>query len=76
MWGTEIGEGATHDITNVPFVIAGGGLEGVRGNRYMKFTGGVLNQRLLVSMCQYMGFSDVQTYGTIDRAQGPLTGLL
>lgn len=76
VWGTEIGEGANHDISNVPFVIAGGGLEGVTGGRYLKFPAGTMNQRLLVSLCQYMGLTDVQTFGTIDHGSGKLPDLL
>lgn len=76
VWGTEIGEGSNHDIGNIPFVIAGGGLEGVVGNRYLTFPGGTMVHRLLVSMCHFMGFTDVDTYGTIDHGTGPLAGLL
>jgi hypothetical protein len=76
VWGSEIGDGATHDITNVPFVIAGGGLEGVTGGRYLKFPSGTMNQRLLVSLCHYMGFTDVQTFGTVDQGTGKLADLL
>jgi hypothetical protein len=76
IWGSELGEGRTHDITNVPFVIAGGGLEGVTGGRYLQFPAGTMNQRLLVSLCHYMGFTDVQTFGTIDQGTGKLPDLL
>ena len=76
VWGSEVGNGATHDITNVPFVIAGGGLEGIAGGRYLQFPSGTMNQRLLVSLCHYMGFTDVQTFGTIDQGTGKLPDLL
>ncbi len=76
IWGSELGDGRTHDITNVPFVVAGGGLHGVTGGRYLRYPAGTLNQRLLVSACHYMGFTDVNTYGTVDKGSGKLSGLL
>lgn len=76
IWGSEIGEGRTHDISNIPFVVAGGGRRGVTGGRYLTYPRGTLNQRLLVSACRYFGFSDVNTFGTIDAGSGPLPGLL
>jgi hypothetical protein len=75
LWGSEIGEGATHSIDNVPFVIAGGGRGGVNGGQYLRVSSAMV-QRLLVTLCHYMGMSDIQTYGTIDHGSGPLAGIL
>jgi Protein of unknown function (DUF1552) len=76
VWGTEIGEGATHDISNVPFVVAGGGKAGLPGNRYLRFPAGSRHNRLLVSMAHFMGQTDVSKFGLADTGSGPLTGLL
>ena len=76
LWGSEIGIGWTHDITNVPFVVAGGRAHGVRGGRYLRAAAGSLHNRLLVSAAQYMGLADITTYGTMDNDTGPLSGLL
>lgn len=76
IWGSEIGEGRSHDISNIPFVVAGGGLRGNVGGRYLRFPKGTMNQRLLVSACHYMGYDDVQTFGTVDKGSGPLPGLI
>lgn len=76
IWGSEIGEGRTHDISNIPFVVAGGGKRGITGGRYLTYPRGTLNQRLLVSAARYFGFNDVNTFGTVDMGSGPLPGLL
>jgi hypothetical protein len=55
--------------------VAGGGARGVRVGRYLRPTG-MTHNRLLVSAAQYMGLSDVTTYGTADSGTGPLPGLL
>jgi hypothetical protein len=75
IWGSEIGIGWTHDISNVPFVVAGGGARGVRVGRYLR-PSGMTHNRLLVSAAQYMGLNDVTSYGTADEGSGPLPGLL
>jgi Protein of unknown function (DUF1552) len=76
VWGSEIGDGSTHDISNIPFVVAGGGKRGVKGGRYLKLPQGTMNHRLLVSMLHYMGYTDAQKFGNVDKGAGPLAGLL
>jgi hypothetical protein len=76
VWASEVGDGRVHEIENVPVVVAGGGLGGVKGGRSLKFPAGTLNHRLLVSMCHYMGYTDVTKFGTVDNGSGPLAGLL
>jgi hypothetical protein len=75
LWASEIGVGWTHDVANVPFIVAGGGAHGVRGGRYLQPTGQRHN-RLLVSAAHYMGLTDIASYGDMDDAEGPLAGLL
>lgn len=74
VWGSEIGEGNTHDIKNVPFVVAGGGAAGLKLGQYLKIAP-TMNHRLLVSMLHFMGYTDVNTFGNLDTGSGPLPGL-
>ncbi|MBL8916246.1 MAG: DUF1552 domain-containing protein [Archangium sp.] len=74
IWGSELGIGWTHDISNVPFVLAGGpGV--VRGNQYLQVTNKT-NHRVLVTALHWMGFTPMQSYGALDPGSGPLTGVL
>lgn len=74
VWGTEVATGA-HTFTNVPFVVAGGGAKGVRTGRLLQ-AGGAFHHRLLVSIAQYMGLTDVTKFGDLDAGTGGLPGLL
>jgi hypothetical protein len=76
VWGSEIGEGSNHSIDNIPFVLAGGSRAGVRTGRYLRLAQGTMNHRLLVSMCHFMQFTDVDSFGGADIGKGPLPGLL
>ena len=75
VWGSELGNAQNHSFDDVPFIVAGGGAAGVRTGRFLQ-TNGALHNRLLVSMCHFMGLTNVQTFGNLDRGQGPLPGLL
>ncbi|MEM9192691.1 MAG: DUF1552 domain-containing protein [Myxococcota bacterium] len=74
IWGTEIGIGWNHDISNVPFVVAGGAAGRHPGGRYLQTSG--LHNRLLVSAFHAMGLPEVETYGLMDDSTGPVSGLL
>ncbi len=77
IWGTEVGIGWNHDVSNVPFVVAGGAQTGLIGNRYHDLRGqNYGHNRLLVSACHAMGLSTVGTYGTTDEGSGGVPGLL
>lgn len=75
LWGSELGRGYDHDISNVPFVLAGGINSGLRGGRYKKVTG-MTHHRALVTAFHAMGFSDVLKFGSLDQGSGPLPGVL
>lgn len=75
IWGSELGTGWNHDISNVPFVFAGGPGVGLRGGRSLRVTNTQLN-RVLVTACHAMGQTDVETYGSLDRGVGPIPGIL
>lgn len=76
VWGSELGDGYSHSISNVPFVLAGGNRAGARMGQYLRFPEPVLNNRLLVTLCHFMGYTDVQKFGTFDDGLGPVPELL
>ncbi|MBL8956546.1 MAG: DUF1552 domain-containing protein [Myxococcaceae bacterium] len=73
LWGSELGIGWTHDISNVPFVFAGGPAV-IQGGRYKRVTG--TNHRALVTALHHMGHTTTMTYGSLDQGSGPLSGVL
>ena len=75
IWGSELGQAWDHDIDNVPFVLAGGAAGKLTGGRYLKVSSARHN-RLLVTACHAMGVSDVETFGSLDDGDGPLSGIL
>lgn len=76
IWATELGDGRTHDISNVPFVVAGGRLKGLAGGRYLRYPAGTRHNRLLVSALNFMGYNDVTRFGSVDNGSGGLPSLL
>ena len=73
IWTNELGEGNSHTLNNIPFVLVGGGL-GFEMGRSMK-CGGVPHNRLLLSIAEGMGHP-LDTFGNPDYCgDGPLTGL-
>ena len=74
IWGSELGRGYDHDIDNVPFIFAGGANTGLRGGRSIKVTD-TTNHRALITAFHHMGLNTVQTYGSLDRGSGPVSGL-
>ena len=76
VWGSELGKANTHSLAKVPFVVAGGGGGTLRPGRFLQFADGVTHNRLLVSLCQAMGATAIQSVGNTDPSSGPLPGLL
>jgi hypothetical protein len=75
VWGSELGKGNKHSFERVPFILAGGAAGQLTGGRYLTFDG-VPHNRLLVSVCNLMGVTDVKTFGKTDQGSGPLAGLV
>ena len=75
IWGSELGRAWDHDISNIPFIFAGGAAGKLRGGRYLKVSAARQN-RVLVSACHAMGVEDVEKFGSLDNGGGPLAGLL
>jgi len=73
VWTNELGQGNSHTLDNIPFVLVGGGL-GWKTGRSLKFNN-VPHNRLLMSLAQGFG-KDVKAFGNRDFCgDGALTGL-
>lgn len=74
LWTNELGEGKSHSLDDIPWVLVGGGL-GFTTGRALQFPG-VPHNRLLLSLAHAMGHTDLVRFGNPDYcAAGPLTGL-
>ncbi|MFM8893705.1 MAG: DUF1552 domain-containing protein [Planctomycetia bacterium] len=74
LWTNELGEGNSHTLDNIPFVLVGGGL-GFTTGRAVDFKG-VPHNRLLVSLAHAMGHTALERFGNPDYCgDGPLSGL-
>lgn len=74
VWGSELGDAYTHNPEPTPFIVAGGA--GVLKVGQHLDCRGTYHDRLLVTLCQALGLSDVTTFGQTDTGQGPLAGLI
>lgn len=73
LWTNELGEGASHTLDNIPFVLVGGGL-GFKTGRSLKY-GRVAHNRLLLSLAHGFGHR-IPRFGNPDFCgDGPLTNL-
>jgi hypothetical protein len=73
LWASELAEGNTHSMKNMPFVLVGGGGGSLQGNRFLQFSG-ENHCRLMVSLCNAYGL-DVDSFGGFDDGSGALPGL-
>ncbi|GAB4462445.1 MAG: DUF1552 domain-containing protein [Armatimonadaceae bacterium] len=74
IWTNELGQGNSHTLNNIPFVLVGGGL-GFKMGRSLKYDN-VPHNRLLLAMAHSFGH-DVKTFGNPDYCgAGPLTDLI
>ena len=77
LWATEIGESTQHDLTLMPYVMAGGAGGKLKPGRLLDFSQNRRdNNQMLVSMGQAMGATDLTSFGDAAGATGPLPGLL
>jgi len=73
VWTNELGQGNTHTLNNIPFVVVGGGL-GFHTGRSLKYPN-VPHNRLLMALAHGFGH-DITRFGNPDYCgDGPLTGL-
>lgn len=76
-WGSEIGESTSHDLTRMPYVLAGGRAAGLNTGRVVDYKSSPKdNNQLLVSLAQLMGAEEVTSFGDPSGAQGTLPDLL
>jgi hypothetical protein len=76
LWATEIGESTQHDLTLMPYVLAGSAGGAITPGRYLDFSGARKdNNQLLVSIAHAMGASDLNSFGDASGATGPLSVL-
>jgi hypothetical protein len=76
LWGSEIGEASQHDLTLMPYVLAGKAGGKVRSGRYLDVSSARKDSnQLLVSMAHAMGADDLTSFGDASGATGPLAGL-
>ncbi len=64
-----LGDGKLHDHNDMPFMLAGGGAAGIKGNRIIEFNGED-HTRLLVTIANIMGYR-IDTFG-VNGAKGIL----
>jgi hypothetical protein len=74
LWVTDVAVGNTHDLTNMPFVLAGGGGGTLRTGRYVRFNGTPHND-LLFTLLQVMDVND-PSFGREDMTPSVLSTLL
>jgi hypothetical protein len=70
VWTNELGQGSSHTLDNIPFVLVGGGL-GFKTGRALNF-GGVPHNRLLLALAHGFGH-ELKAFGTAAHCTaGPL----
>jgi hypothetical protein len=76
LWATEIGESTQHDLTTMPYVLAGSAGGKIRAGRFIDYGSSKKdNNQLLVSLGQAMGANDLTSFGDPSGATGPLPNL-
>ncbi len=74
VWTNELGQGNSHTLDNIPFVLVGGGL-GFKTGRSLKYAH-LPHNRLLLALAHGFGH-DIAKFGNADMcADGILTGLI
>lgn len=72
LWGNELSRGNTHQLTDIPFILAGGGL--IPSGRYLKYES-VAHNQLLLGIIQAFGV-EADQFGAPHLNAGVLDGLL
>jgi hypothetical protein len=77
LWATEIGEASQHDLTMMPYVLAGSAGGKLRTGRLLDYSSSRRdNNQMLVSIAHAMGATDLTTFGDPSGATGPLPNLV
>lgn len=76
LWATEIGESTQHDLTMMPYVLAGSAGGRIRSGRALDYTAAPRdNNQMLVSIAHALGAEDLSEFGDPAGATGPLPDL-
>ena len=76
LFASEIGESTAHDLTLMPYFLAGGASGKIRTGRFIDYGNTKRdNNQLLVSIAHAMGADDVTSFGHESGATGPLPNL-
>lgn len=74
LWGSELSRGNTHDLNNLPFLLAGGAGGALQGGRHHVFQDQPHND-LLLTVLAAMDV-EVEKFGLEEMCSGPLSGVL
>ncbi len=74
LWGNEISRGNTHDLTDIPFVMAGGAGGALRTGQYLNYQG-IAHNQLLLSLIHAFGI-EASTFGAEHLNNGTLSEIL
>ncbi len=74
LWVNELSRGNAHSHPDMPFLLAGSAGGAIRTGRFLKYTGTVSHNNLLVSVLNAYGV-DTRTFGNPAYCTGPLAGL-
>jgi hypothetical protein len=74
-WGNELSDGAAHSQRPIPIVLAGKAGGAITNTGRLLEYGEQRHNRLLVSIANLMGLSDVNEFGSLDEGAGGLPGL-
>jgi hypothetical protein len=75
LWCSEFGTGNTHSSARAPYVLAGGASGALETGRFLRYSGDVSHNDLLLSLLRSFGLND-QTFGRREWCTGPLPGLI
>jgi hypothetical protein len=76
LWATEIGESTQHDLTTMPYVLAGSAGGKIKAGRFIDYGSSKKdNNQMLVSIANAMGATDVTSFGDASGKTGPLPNL-
>jgi hypothetical protein len=75
MWWNELGDGAAHNSSRAPFVLAGGAGGALKMGRFINYAPRIQSNQLLLSVYNVMTGSQDKTFGDPKYCPGPAPGL-
>ena len=74
LWGNEISRGNTHDLTDIPFILAGSAKGRLRAGQYLRYPG-IPHNQLLLSLIHAFGI-EAESFGASHLNNGTLSEIL